>query len=79
MVLQIAKDYGVPESTLRRHIKNPSQSTAKQAAEKTQVLTLAEEKVLVEQLIFLDDCNIPADRETFYSLAHGLLHRRVPS
>lgn len=79
VVLQIAKAYGVPESTLRRHIKNPSQQTIEEAAQKAQVLTPAEEKVLVERLIFLDDCNIPADRDTFYSLAHSLLHRRVPN
>lgn len=65
VVLQIAKAYGVPESTLRRHIKNPSQQTAEQAVQKTQVLTPAEEQVLVERLIFLDDCNIPADRDIF--------------
>lgn len=79
VVLQIAKAYGVPESTLRRHIKNPSQQTIEQAAQKAQILTPAEEKFLVERLIFLDDCNIPADRDIFYSLAHSLLRRREPN
>lgn len=79
IVLQIAKTYGVSEPTLRRHIKNPNQQTRVQAAQNAQLLTPAEEKVLAERLLFLDDCNIPSDREIFYTLAHTLLHRRVPS
>ncbi|CUS11287.1 unnamed protein product, partial [Tuber aestivum] len=79
VVLQIAKTYGISEATLRRYIKNPHQQTVQQAAENAQVLTCAEESVLVDRLIFLDDCNIPADREIFYQLAHKLLHCRVPN
>ena len=41
-------------------------------------MTVAEEAVLVQRLVFLDNANIPADRETFYRLAHALLHRRDP-
>lgn len=79
IVLRIARAYQVSEATLRRRIKNPMQ-TAQLAAQghSNQALTGAEEKALVDRLQFLDDCNIPADRETVYSLAHSLLHRREP-
>jgi len=40
---------------------------------------VAEEKTLVDRLVFLDDANIPADWETFYRLAHTLLHCHNPS
>lgn len=73
VVLKIARAYQVSEATLRRRIKNPTTST-----EKKQALTPVEEKALIDRLQFLDDCNIPADRETVYSLAHALLHRREP-
>lgn len=77
-VLKIAKLYGVPEATLRRHLKNPSQRTAAEYHADTQILTVQEESVLVERLLFLDDFNIPASKVIFYQLAHGLLHRRIP-
>ena len=33
---------------------------------------------LIDSLQFLDYCNIPADQETVYSLAHALFHCREP-
>jgi hypothetical protein len=77
-VSRLAKDYSVTESMLRRHIKHPGQKTSVDTHQDSQVLTVSEEKVLVERLLFLDDFNIPADRDTLYSLAHELLHRRLP-
>jgi hypothetical protein len=78
-VSRLAKVYGITESMLRRHIKNKDQKTLVETHEEAQVLTVSEEKVLVERLLFLDDFNVPADRDTFYELAHSLLHRRDSS
>lgn len=71
--------YDVTEPTLRRHIKTPGQKTKAEAFEEMQVMTVEEEKVLVERLLFLDDFNVPASKATFYELAHNLLHRRDPN
>lgn len=79
VVLQIAKMYDIPESTLRRHIKNPASRSVAEANKDKQILSVEEEKVLVERLLFLDDCNIPADKSLVFNLAHKLLHRRNPS
>jgi len=73
LVLKIARAYQVSEATLERRIKNPTPN-----GERVQTLTPVEEKALINRLQFLDNCNIPADRETVYSLAHALLHRREP-
>jgi len=78
-ILRIAKLYGIAETTLRRHIPNPGQCTSEETTQKTQALTVAEKAVLVKRLVFLDDTNIPADRETFYRLAHALLDHRDPN
>lgn len=76
VILRIAAMYGVPESTLRRHIKNPGQKTLDQIHATQQALTVQEEAVLVERLLFLDDFNVAADRVVLYTLAHKLLHER---
>ena len=73
VVLKIARAYQVSETTLRERIKNPTPSV-----ERAQALTPVEEKALIDHLQFLDNCNIPADQETVYSLADALLHRREP-
>jgi len=71
--LKIARAYQVSGATLWRRIKNPTRN-----GETVQALTPVEEKALIDHLQFLDNCNIPADRETVYSLAHALLHRPEP-
>lgn len=71
---QIAKLYGVPTTTLGRHIQKPGQKTLDQLHTKQQVLTVAEGEVLVECLLFLDDFNVPANKLVFYELAHNPLH-----
>lgn len=42
-------------------------------------MTVAEEAVLVERLLFLDDFNVPVGKTVLYNLAHNLLHRRDPN
>lgn len=79
IVLKISKQYAVSESTLRRHIKTPGQRTHAVFHAEQQVLTPAEEAILVERVLFLDDSNVPADRNLLYDLAHKLLHRRDPT
>lgn len=78
VLLQIAKLYGVPETTLGRHIRKPGQKKLDELHSEQQILTVAEETVLVERLLFLDDFNVLADKRGFYELAHNLLHRRNP-
>lgn len=79
IVLQIAKMYDIHEATLRRHIKNPGQRNIQEANADKQLLTVTEEKVLVERLLFLDDFNVIADKTLLYTLAHAILHRRDPT
>lgn len=76
VILRIAAMYGVPESTLRRYIKDTGQKTHDQIHATQQALTVQEEAVLVEQLLFLDEFNVAADRVVLYALAHKLLHKR---
>ena len=38
-------------------------------------MTVTEDAVLVERLLFLDDFNVPGDRDTLFNLAHALLHQ----
>jgi len=59
-------------------MKHTYQQTAEQASQTTQVLTLFKEQVIVQQLIFLIDCNISADWNTVYNLAYPNLHCQVP-
>ena len=61
VVLQIAKLYGIAEPTLRRHINNPGQHTIVETTPKTQALTVAEEALLVQRLVFLNDTNVSAN------------------
>lgn len=77
---QIAKLFAVPETMLRRHIRTPNQQTVAEVQISCQVLTLtsAEEQVLVERLLFLDDFNIPASKAVLYEMAESLLHKRDP-
>ena len=69
VILKIGRAYQVSEATLRWRIKNPTRNR-----ERAQTLTPVEEKALIGRFQFLDDCNVPADRETVYSLAQTLLH-----
>lgn len=78
VVLRLAHTYGVPETTLRRHIKNPEQRTVDQAHAKQQALTVEEEKILVEKLLSLDDSDAPANKAVLYNMAHAILHEREP-
>lgn len=71
--------YGVPETTLRRHIIKPCVRTWDEYVEDTQALTVAEENVLKSRLLFLDDFIVPADRALFYELAYAILRRRDPT
>jgi hypothetical protein len=78
VIAQISKLYGVPPTTLGRHIRKPGQKTLDQLHSEQQVFTVIKEEVLVERLLVLDDFNIPADKQVLYGLAHNLLHRRDP-
>jgi hypothetical protein len=78
-VSKLARDYSITESMLRRHLKNTSLRTLAEAHQDQQVLTVTEEKVLVDRLLFLDDFNVPADRDSLYTLAHALLQKRDPN
>lgn len=67
------------EATFRRHGKYPSQRPIAECHADIQMLTVEEETVSVEHLLFLDEFNIAATRVTFYQLAQSLLHRRIPA
>ena len=73
---KMEKVYGIAEPPLWRNIKNPGQHTIEETIQKTQALTVAEEAVFVKRLVFLDNVNILADRETIYRLAHAFINRR---
>lgn len=78
VILRLANTYGVPETTLRRHIKNPGQRNIYQAHVEQQALTVEEEKILVEKILSLDDSGAPADKAVLYSMAHDILRQREP-
>lgn len=77
-VLQIAKTYGIVESTFRRHIKTPILKTPQEACAGMQVLSMVEEVISAKWLLCLDDFNVPASKITFYELAHQLFHSQQP-
>lgn len=77
-VSQLTRQYSITESMLQRYINNIDPKTFSESRQELQVMTVTEEAVLVERLLFLDDFNVPGDRDTLFNLAHALLHQRVP-
>lgn len=75
IVLQISKLYSVSESSLRRHICTPNQRTVAEVQASCQILSSAEEGVLVERLLFLDDFNVPASKAMLYEMVESLLQK----
>jgi hypothetical protein len=79
VVIHIAKLYDVAETSLRCHIRNPNQCILEELRHDCQILTVAEEKILIERLLFSDYFNVSVSRIAFYSLAQNLLTQRNPS
>lgn len=77
-VAVLARLYGVKEATLRGHIKNPNRMTQAEQHRKQQLLTTEEEHELVQRALFMDDFNVPPEKETFELLALELLQQRKP-
>lgn len=74
----IAREYNVKERTLQYHLTHPTVQTRKEQHQSMQVLTVGEEKALVERLQYLDDWNVPADKLQITILAEAILHKRNP-
>ena len=78
-VAALARLYAVKEPTLRDHIKNPSRKTLSELHSDQQLLSKEEEGELLKRAQFMDDFNIPPDRETLEELALILLRQRHPT
>ncbi|KAH8153905.1 uncharacterized protein LAJ45_01672 [Morchella importuna] len=74
VVLQLAKTYNIPESTLRRHIKTPGHRSTAEANRQKQLFTPEEEQSLVARALQ----GPGVDRSKCYELAHEILHKREP-
>ncbi|KAI5852640.1 hypothetical protein DFP73DRAFT_9883 [Morchella snyderi] len=74
IVLQLAKTYNIPESTLRRHIKTPGHRSTAEANRQKQLFTPEEEQSLVARALQ----GPGVDRSKCYELAHEILHKREP-
>jgi len=78
-VAALARLYAVKEPTLRGHIKNPSRKTLSELHSEQQLLSKEEESELLKRAQFMDDFNIPPDRETLEELALSLIRQRHPT
>ena len=75
-VAPLAHLYAVNGSTLHGYIKNPSRKTLSKLHSKQQLLSRKEESELLKQALFMDDINIPPDRETLEQPALSLIRQR---
>lgn len=67
-VRNITGEMGVPETTMRRHVKTPDVKTIIQQYAAQQDLSPEEEDTLAERAVFMDDWNIAPTKEEFYDL-----------
>lgn len=74
----IARNYNISDRTLRRHISTPGAMTRSEQHASMQVLSVAEEAALIDRLGFLNEWNIPADKDQVICLAEAILHTRNP-
>jgi len=77
-VAPLAHLYAVNGSTLHGHIKKTSRKTLSKLHSKQQLLSRKEESELLKQALFMDDCNIPRDRETHEQPALRQIRQRYP-
>src|SRR5437868_13860629 len=75
-VAVLARLYAIKEPTLRGHIKNPLQKTLFELHHDQQLLSKEEESELLKRALFMDDFNLPPDRETLEQLALTLIRQR---
>ncbi|KAA8908449.1 hypothetical protein FN846DRAFT_659188 [Sphaerosporella brunnea] len=74
---RIALTFEVAESTLRRHLKNPTARTLAEHNIKQQYLTPEEEDELADRAIFMDCWNIAPTQEQFYDLVEVVLKAKA--
>lgn len=74
----VAREYGVKDRTLQRHIRDPFIKTRKEQHVAMQALSEGQESAIVDRLIQLDGWNVRMDKQQVMELGNLLYGQMEP-